>query len=49
MQQTPESKYTAIICAGIGALCIAGFLLNNTSLFDGLWKVAALVIHGDAS
>lgn len=49
MQQTPESIVTAIFCAGIGALCVAGFLIIETRLFDGLWKVAALVIHGDAS
>lgn len=47
--QTPESIATAIICAAIGAFYIAGFLLIETTALDGLLRVAALVIHGDAS
>lgn len=49
MQQTPESIATAIICAAIGALCVAGFLIHKTTMLDGLWKVAALAIYGAAS
>jgi hypothetical protein len=49
MQQTPESIATAIFYAGIGAVCIAGYLIHKTTMLDGLLRVAALVIHGDAS
>jgi hypothetical protein len=48
-RQTPESIATATVCAGIGALCIAGFLLTKTTALDGLLRVAALVVFGDAS
>ena len=47
--QTHESIVTAIFCAGIGALCIAGFLIHKTTMLDGLLRVAALVVFGDAS
>jgi hypothetical protein len=48
-RQTPESIATAIFCAGIGALCIAGYLIHKTTMLDGLLRVAALVAFGDAS
>ncbi|WP_421696875.1 hypothetical protein [Ancylobacter sp.] len=39
----------SLVCAAIGAVCIAGFLIHKTTMLDGLLRVAALVIHGDAS
>lgn len=36
-------------CAAIGAFFIAGFLLIETTALDGLLRVAALVVYGDAS
>ena len=47
--QTPESIVTSILVGGVGALCLAYFLLTKTTALDGLVRVAALVIYGDAS
>jgi uncharacterized membrane protein YsdA (DUF1294 family) len=47
--QTREILLTALVCGAIGALCIAGYLIHKTTMLDGLWKVAALVVYGDAS
>ncbi|MDQ0303846.1 hypothetical protein [Ancylobacter polymorphus] len=49
MNQAPESLMTAIVRGVICAICAAGFLLTKTTALDGLVRVAALVIYGDAS
>jgi hypothetical protein len=47
--QTPESLMTAIVIGAIGIGLLTGFLIHKTTALDGLVRVAALVIYGDAS
>lgn len=47
--QTRESIATSILVGGVGAFCLAWFLITKTTALGGLVRVAALVVFGDAS
>lgn len=47
--QTRESRRTTFWCTAFGIALILGFLIHKTTALDGLVRLAALVIHGDAS